>query len=649
MTRRIRPRTAPPGARRRGAARALAQTAALLAVAATLGSCAYYNTFYLARKYYFRATDGAPYTLDPAPGASSQNFLKSIEYSKKVLGVYSNSKWVDDAYLLWARALLGRDDPLETINMLESFDSRFPKSPLRQEAVFYLGVAYRHARKYTSAVHEFDQFLAAVPRHRLAAYAYLERARALVSLKRFGEAATSAGTVLERFPKSPLVTTARTARAEALFQNGDYAKAREDYAFMEQNASNDADRLEFLLHQADCLEAARDFAGELTLLEDALSHEQPPPVTFGAGDRPQVTQTAGYDRYGRIELRIGTAHLLAGDETQALATYRKTLKEYPYTPIGAEAQYRIGYTFETLGDDFDRARSEYAAVRDQFPASAFTAQADGRLQNLQRIAQYRGAGADSMQKQVESGFLLAEQYLFQLDKPERALTEYARIAREYEGTPYGGKALNAEAWVLARKLDRHERADSLLWDVVHHYPGTQAQLDARDYLERAGTMVPDSLIVPPKPPPVDTAAIIAAEAPLVGPPAPGSPADSLSRLGPRPPAPPGLVGPGPPPTLRPDELVGHPLEMSPQALADSARVRAGIPVDSLRALEERDTLGVPAPRDTARLAPPPADTTARPPQPPDTTGAAADTSLVPVPADSSAGSAPADTAGVSGR
>ena len=53
--------------------------------------------------------------------------------------------------------------------------------------------------------------------------------------------------------------------------------------------------------------------------------------------------------------------------------------------------------------------------------------------------------------------MLAEQYLFQLDKPERALDEYREIEDDYRGTPWGGKAMNAQAWVLSRKLERPTR------------------------------------------------------------------------------------------------------------------------------------------------------------------------------------------------
>ena len=77
--------------------RAMLRSAAALAVLAALASsCAYYNTFYLARKYYDRGTGGTPYPLEPTTGAANQNFNKSIDYSKKVLGLYPKSKWVDE-------------------------------------------------------------------------------------------------------------------------------------------------------------------------------------------------------------------------------------------------------------------------------------------------------------------------------------------------------------------------------------------------------------------------------------------------------------------------------------------------------------------------------------------------------------------------
>lgn len=479
----------------------------LLTLAVLASSCAYYNTFYLARKYYFKGTVGMPYLVDKRDAAAAQNFTKAIDFSKKVLANYPKSKWVDDAYLLWARSLLGRDDPLQTVNMLQDFPTRFPDSKLKAEALFYLGVGYRQSRRNAEADATLARFLEQDPRGDLVPYAWLERARALTAIDHDSAAAFCAGQVVERFSRSRLVPQALAARAQALFDVGDYARARTDYQTIGLAAVDDEERLTFLLREADCLEAARDYETVMGLLKEALTHERLPVVTEEATGPVAYQPTPGGDRYGRILIRIGTVHLMAERQKDALDSYREIVRLYPKSPLSAEAQYRVGYAFETAGDDFERARSEYARVKDELANSAFSTQAQSRLTNLDRVMQFRSAGGDTLQKQAEAGFLLAELYMFQLGKPERALDEYRKVATEFVGTPWAAKALTAEAWVLSRKLGRRAEADSLFWVVVRSYPATESQLAARDYLEQDGVAVPDSLIrlpLAPVPPPVDT-------------------------------------------------------------------------------------------------------------------------------------------------
>lgn len=464
--------------------------AALVLLIACTSSCAYYNTYYLAKRYYTTATEGLPYAVEKPNGTQTGNYQKAIDYSKKVIASYPKSKWVDDAYLMWAQSLLGKEDPLQTVTMLLDYHARFPVSPRTNESTFYLGVAYRQGRKPREALVALDEFLQKAPKHPLVPYAHLERARALMTLNRPAEAAQAASQVIDGYPGSPLVIRARATRAEASLAGGDPVGARKDFEELGFHAVDDQQRFEFLLREADCLEAARDYDTALDLLTTALSHE-PAPVKTPSGAAPTGP---GVERYGQLTLRVGTVHLLAGRSERALTAYKAVIQDYPKTALAAEAQYRIGYTFETVLDDFTTARQEYAKVRDQSVGSAFFTQATERQQSLDRLERFRSAGADSVDRQVEAGFLLAEQYLFQLDKPDRALEAYAGITRDHPGTPAAGKALNAQAWVLRRKLDRPAEADSLLWVVVHDYPATEAQLAARDYLEAAGHMVPAELI-----------------------------------------------------------------------------------------------------------------------------------------------------------
>ncbi len=485
--------------------RRLVVFALLVMVALQSASCAFYNTYYFARKNYDLATGGLPYDVDPDPqqaGTASTYYRKSIDYSKKLIANYPKSKWVDDAYLMWARSLLGSNDPIQTVSMLRDFSTRYPQSSLKADAAFYLAVGQRASHKYSDALASLDDFLASAPKHKLAPYAYLERARVLRALDRDADAAEAAGKAVAGLPKGRLQDVALTERAEARLDSHAYEEAREDFHALGARALSDDERFTLLLREADCLEQARSYDACLTLLHGALSHEREPARsdTLSRTSITVTTSAAGSDRWGRLMLRTGNVYTLQGRSPEALRAYQEVIAHFARQPLGAEAQYRIGYVYETVLDDFETARAEYAKVKNQSSNSPYTQQATVRATNLDRLASFRSAGGDTASKGAEGAFMLAEQYLFELDKPDRALAVYDSIATTWAGTPYAAKALNAQAWVLRRK-NQNAQADSLLWRVVREYPATEGQLAARDYLESRGQTVPVSMIRLPAPPP----------------------------------------------------------------------------------------------------------------------------------------------------
>jgi tetratricopeptide (TPR) repeat protein len=499
----------------------LARRCAVLGLLALqLCSCAYYNTFYLARKYYFKATDGQPYEVDRDGTGQRPNYNKSSDYAKKLLGVYPKSKWVDDAWLMWARSLIGTDDPLKAIAMLEEFNTRFPKSELRPDAEFFLGLAFRAAHKHDQAVEHFDAFLKLTPKDELAPYAYYERSKALMSLERYQDAPRRRVSALAR-PRARRPGAAPARRGALPAARLAAARRLRDHR---ARAPNDDDRFRYPLREVDCPRPAAVRPGE-GALERRAPHVAPPPVP----DAPRVSTTPGapgtqpppvqtYVASCRVHCAAGSRcawaarscrpHAAGGGAVQISTTTR--------APRCRRAQYRIGFAFETGADDFARARQEYARVKEQGGMSQFSQQAQQRLDNLERIEKYRTAsGADSAERKAEANFLVAEHYLFNLERPDRAVQEYQSIFDSSDAPAVKARAMNAQAWVLSRKLGRKESADSLFWKVVREFPATEAQLAARDYLEAEGHPVSESLI---KIPPGMVIPVPVAEEPLTQPP-----------------------------------------------------------------------------------------------------------------------------------
>jgi len=495
--------------------------------------------------------------------------------------------------------------------MLRDFSTRYPESPLKSDAAFYLGVAYRAAHKPNDALTSLDLFLELSPKHDLAPYAYLERARVLIALNRPAEAAEAADRAARRFKNGRMYDVSVSQRAEALLASGDFEKARADYRALGARALTDEERFNALLKEVDCLEAARDYEEEVSLLRNSLSYEIAPQradTTRGrSSNSVPLTAVQSGERWGRLTMRLGTVRALQGHKNEALAAYRDVIDRFPRQPLAAEAQYRIGYVYETVGDDFETARTEYGKVRGQSASSVFSQQATQRAQNLERLSQFRASAGDSVTKRAEGAFLLAEQYLFQLDKPDRAFGVYDSIAIAVPGTPWAGKARNAQAWMLRNKYQKPDRADSLLWAVVRDYPATEAQLAARDYLEAGGHTVPDSLIKLPEAPapPPDTAAALSQPPPTIPPigSPPGMAADSLgihggSRL---------MMGESPDASFGPGLTV--PDSLRTPAAHDTTHTPAPAPPPP-HPPAPRDTTHAPAPHDTTHTPAPP-DTTRR--------------------------------------
>ena len=200
------------------------------------------------------ALRGGPRRLDAAP-----NYNKSADYSKKLLGVYPKSKWVDDAWLhVGALAHRHRRSAQGRRDAARSSRRASRRATCRPDAEFFLGLAVpRGAHATSSSVDRVRQVPAAqAPRHELAPYAYYERSKALMSLRalpgggRVGRAgARSAG------PAHVLADRgAPPARRGALpAARPGRVRARTSATIGADRALNDDDRLRYLLREVDCL------------------------------------------------------------------------------------------------------------------------------------------------------------------------------------------------------------------------------------------------------------------------------------------------------------------------------------------------------------------------------------------------------------
>jgi TolA-binding protein len=423
-----------------------------------LGSgCAYFNTFYSARKSFDAAEK---LYRNPDDRASSQQITlydQALKSSTKLFVTYPKSKWIDDAVLLMGRSLLGKGEFDKARIKFQELATNFPQSPLLDQALFYTAESYRRERKWELATFYIDSLGRVFPKSKLLPLAQLRRGQVLLAQSQFRDAAT----VLARVPSHGFeerreLETHR-ALADAYFSIPAYDSARVEYEWVMRH-TKELDRAhEALLRQGDCLEGMRAYDRAIRLYED---YER---------------QTKSPDYRDQVVIRRAYVLALAGKENESLALLDRIVTDQARPAAAPDALFKIGYIQEVLIEDLPAARQTYAKIMEQYRGSQVARQAETRSGNLDKIEALRAAAASDTtgrEQAAAAAFAVAERILVDAERPERAVEEYARVESSFALTQVAPKAAYAAAWVLSKKLARSASADSAWRRLMQRYPET---------------------------------------------------------------------------------------------------------------------------------------------------------------------------------
>lgn len=461
---------------------------ALAALASSAAGCAYYNTFYSARKNFQAAEKLYRNPDERATPQQIQFYDKSLQSATKVVVQHAKSKWVDDAVMLMGRSFLGKGDYDKARQKFEELAANFPKSELRDQALFYYAETYRREKKWELATTYLDSLRRTYPKSHLLQEAALRQGQIALGERRARDAVAVLEPLTRVEIEERLGFLAHRTLADAYFRLEAYDSARVHYAWAAEHTKADDLVQEMRFKQAEMLEARRDFDGAIQVY---LRREK-------QARTPEFRDAA----------RIRRAYAMArgGHTDDGIRVLQQMVEERGRTPVAGEALFKIGYIQEVLLDDLEAARKTYASVSELGRGTQSAQQAESRSKNLEKIQALRAAAsADTTGREQAAGaaFSLAEHYLFEGEQPYRAIQEYAHVESTFAGTDFAPKAAFAVAWVLDRKLERPQSADSAWRRLVDQYPETlygraaSAYLRGRaDSLRAAGALEPTLVTYP---------------------------------------------------------------------------------------------------------------------------------------------------------
>lgn len=427
-----------------------------LVLLVVVSGCAYYNTFYLARKYYREGTRAQERSLsdEPSPEASTKYDLV-IRQCTKLLTDYPKSKWVDDASYMMGAAFYGKRDYVAAIKRFEEFPTKFPNSPFVADARFMEGLSHYRRKEYVDADSIFRDVETRFPKFPRRWELYYYAGETQSQLKYYPAAEYWYDRALDAAKARHERSDALRRLGDAYFQGGRPDTAVVIYARCLKVEDRGKQRLDVALSRGDALQEMRRYQEALDFLQEWKIYAM------------------AESREGELGLRVNECLALLGRANEAIGGYRNLIEKFPRTSVAYDAQFRIGYLYESAFQDFDAAAREYDKLRN-LPQSEFSSQALRRAQNLATLRQYRAAMAsDTTQARAGAAFLMAELYYFQLEKPESALIQYRRVEWEFPRSIYAAKAAYARLWITA-----HDNGDTLgtmaLTDsIVSRYRGTR--------------------------------------------------------------------------------------------------------------------------------------------------------------------------------
>jgi TolA-binding protein len=461
--------------------RPLAGARALLAaaVAATVlgAGCAYYNTFYTARKHFRDAErQRVASGQEHAPPGSLELYQRSIDGSKKLIAKYPRSKWVDDAHLLMGMAHVQREEWDKARATFEELIAKHPRSELIPDARLGIGLSQLGRGEWEEAEKTLQTLLAEQPRFARRDEILLQLARSAAKRREHRLAIRHLGELLAGDPEEQVAIEAHRARGQAYLALDRPDSALIDFRELVGRSSLPEQRFEADLQVGESLERTGR-------LDEALAHytrlEREMP---GANHVPRT-----------LLAKAGTLGDLSRHD-EALAIYDRVTKDFPSSNYAAQALYEIGLTHELHLNDAEKAKEAYAKVRDTAAGSEFATLAEERRKSLDLFGQYREeiAASGEEEKKAQAGLLLAELSLFRLRKVDEALAQYQAVESDYPKSSMAPKAAFAVGWI-----HEHERGDSAAAAAVYrrvfdYYPDTEYGVHAG---VKAGVLSPDSLSI----------------------------------------------------------------------------------------------------------------------------------------------------------
>lgn len=379
-----------------------------------IGGCAYYNTFFNAKKYFVQAQDRD--LLEggrPSPQAV-QDYNRVIQRCTIVINEYPNSRYVDDALLLMGRSLYYKQTHYkQALDRFNELIQHFPDSPLVPEALLYISRTYYAMNQRTEAFNTIREFLVKDEYRKFHPNAHYIIAEYYMNQDSYVLADDHLSTIINRFPRSEVYEDAFMTRGKMLHEQEKYEESKQVFTSLVKarvSRENKLDARYYIAYNDFLLE---NYQLALQGIEELERDEN---------------RKAKIPRVRLLQARTLSA---LGKYQEAEDLFNSIIVANRRTRISAEAYFRLAEMYFLGTHEYDKAIEHYGKVSSESSRSEFVEKAVNRSSIVSQIIQYHQPVTDlEPEELVQQHFKLAEYYIESLAMPDSALVIYDNIIEQ---------------------------------------------------------------------------------------------------------------------------------------------------------------------------------------------------------------------------
>jgi outer membrane protein assembly factor BamD (BamD/ComL family) len=310
-----------------------------------LYGCAYYNTFYNARKYFTEAEKEFKASQDEKVSAAlKKKFDSAINKSNVVMANYPTSKYADDALYIIAMSNYYKGSYMIARKQFEEFAAKYPQSELYAEAMVWYGRNLWKMNERELAFYQWKKIMTMTKDDYLLAELY-----SLIGELYFNDSAYDSARIYYTLATD-------VGRSYEIAGEAQYRIAIIDLA---QNRPADAIKN---LKKVDQYSPSLLLRDKMQILIARIYRES------GQYDKAiemineKLNNSANESIWGDLELELGMIYLKQQNYELAMSRFSQIVEKYAGKPVEAEAHYHLAELYMKQYHDYENASKEYDAL-----------------------------------------------------------------------------------------------------------------------------------------------------------------------------------------------------------------------------------------------------------------------------------------------